>query len=56
MTKIFTSLVGRRCRAAQVFRAEQQLCPARKMKIFVMQPREMLVELLIVIVGNVILI
>jgi len=26
------------CRAAQDFRAEQQLCPARKVKIFVLRP------------------
>jgi hypothetical protein len=38
MTKIFASLVGRRCRAAQHFRAEQQLCPTRKVKNFVMHP------------------
>ena len=31
-TEIFTSLVGRRCCAAQEFRAEQQLCPAGKVK------------------------
>ena len=28
MTKIFTSLVGRRCRAAQEFRAERRMCLA----------------------------
>jgi hypothetical protein len=28
----------RGCRAAQEFRAERQLCPTRKMKIFVMRP------------------
>ena len=38
MTKIFTSLVGRRCRAAQEFRAERQLCPTTMVKIFVLRP------------------
>jgi hypothetical protein len=37
-TKIFTSSVGRRCCAAQEFRAERQLCPTRKMKILVLRP------------------
>jgi hypothetical protein len=36
MTKIFTSLVGRRCRAAQEFRAERQLCPTTMEKVFVL--------------------
>jgi len=30
-------MVGRRCRAAQDFRAERQFCPARKAKIFVLR-------------------
>jgi hypothetical protein len=38
MTKIFTSLVGRRCCAAQDFRAERQLCPALKVMIFLTPP------------------
>jgi hypothetical protein len=37
-TKSFPSSVGRRCGAAQEFRAERQLCPARKVKIFVLHP------------------
>jgi len=37
MTKIFTSLVGRRCRAAHEFRAERQLCPTTMVMIFVLR-------------------
>jgi hypothetical protein len=40
MIRISTSSAGRRCCAAQDFRAERQLCPARKVKIFVMRPAE----------------
>jgi hypothetical protein len=32
------SPVGRRCCAAQEIRAEQQLCPATQVKIFVLHP------------------
>ena len=38
MTKIFTSLVGRRCRAAQEFRAVRQLCPTTMGKVLVLRP------------------
>jgi hypothetical protein len=38
MTKIFTSSVGRRCCAAQEFRAERQPCPTMKVKILVLRP------------------
>jgi hypothetical protein len=38
MTKIFTLSAGWRCCAAQEFRAERQLCPTRKLKIFVLLP------------------
>jgi len=38
--KIFASLAGRCCRAAQDFRAEQQLCPTSKVKNFVMRPSQ----------------
>jgi hypothetical protein len=41
MTKIFTSLVGRRCRAALEFRAERQLCPTTMVKIYVLHPFSM---------------
>jgi hypothetical protein len=40
MTKIFKSLVGRRCRAAQEFRAERQFCPTTMVKYFVVRPRQ----------------
>jgi hypothetical protein len=36
--KILRSLVGRRCCAAQEFRAERQLCPAKKVEILVLHP------------------
>jgi len=37
-TDFFGSPVGRRCCAAQEFRAERQLCPANKPKNFVLRP------------------
>jgi hypothetical protein len=40
MTKIFPSLVERRCRAAQEFRAARQLCPATMVKIHVLRQPE----------------